>query len=173
MSDWTRRPYNAEWDRDAVTYLWIRSHAIQGARGRRLRRLLDTDENFRAHIPAVHWILEHASTTVLCDPERAEMSEQGPPIIYAFATVTDDPALLHYVAVKNTVIDKNDYALAAEMVQELTATLRSGEVVGVTQEIPLLNRPEMRALNAGRGERWYMDDTYFARMFGEQQKRSA
>lgn len=163
MTDWLKRPYCPDTDEDVVVSMWLTSHLRDGARGRRLRRVIDGDAETEAYRPAVHTLLRFASCDVLCDPT----TDGTEPIVWAWACFDLEPTpALHYVAVKKSAHEDGDYKLAAEMVTELLRPLHVCKVpVGLTAEIPLLNRPEMKALGAGRRDGWYVDDTFFARTF--------
>ena len=177
MADWLKRPYCAATDRDAVTHLWVRSHARDGARGKRLRRLLDVDEDFRAHLPGIQWVLDSAGTAVevLVDPERAE----GPAAsVWGFAARESAPdsrhaGVLHYVALRQPILE-GGWDLVAEMLQELLApVLAQDGPIALTCEIPLLREPELKARGVGRTNRCYTDDTWWMRQWGARRQDGA
>ena len=64
---------------------------------------------------------------------------------------------------------KQAYESQLEMVRDLLGPLAGKRMVAVTMEVPLLNKPEAKAAGI-RGERWYTDDTYFARLLGQKER---
>lgn len=161
MTDWLKRPYAPE-DYEEVAYLWIKTHSSDGVRGRRLRYALDRKKDFAEHEPAVRLLLSKSETWLIVDPA-------DPSSVWAMACLEPDPATLHYVAVKPTALEILGWDMALEMVRDLLGPLAGKRMVAVTMEVPLLNKPEAKAAGI-RGERWYTDDTYFARLLGQKER---
>lgn len=118
MSDWIRRPYNREWDEDAIAYLWLKSYCHSRA-GLRAGAHVDASPEelvfLDAHRPIVEWLLGNAKTEVLCDPDRSEPSEAGPPIVWAFACTSGND-VIHYALAKRSAVKAR---LSGDMLRDL------------------------------------------------------
>jgi hypothetical protein len=115
-AEWTKRAYVPE-DEDALVYLWCNSYlrSAEGiARGcyTPFRRADEQrgDEKQRANIrgmwaeqaPLVEQLLRSTTVEVVCDPERAYASDDGPSVVWGFASTSGD--VVHYVSVKRNVV---------------------------------------------------------------------
>ena len=137
----------------AVVALWLADHEAGGVRARRLGRRSPgaTSADSVALARYVRWLVARAVVTVATDLDE--------PILFGFAAWEPDLSALHYAAVVPTLLGDPD--LAAELLRVLLAPLEA-ETVGITMEIPALNRPELKALGVRRA-RWYHDSTWQAR----------
>ena len=169
-ADWVKRPYIAADDEDALVYLWCASYlrSIEGvARGASVPHGLAGETQQRPEVRAasramwaeqallVEWLLAHADTQVVCDPERSRASDAGPAVIWGFSCCSGD--VVHYVSIKRDVAQVP--GLAAEIARAL---------LGDRLERPCRYTHELVELHSGRwGLRvprsWGWDSLWLAR----------
>lgn len=158
MTDWVRRPYNPAWDEDAVMYLWLKSycHSRAGLRAGAHVDATPAEIQFIAeHRPIVEWLLTNAKTEVLCDPERVEPSDLGPPVVWAFAC-TSEPDVVHYALAKRSAMR---VGLSGDMLKELLGERLHSPCIYTFDQVELsARRCEMHGIQ--RPTAWRPDPTW-------------
>lgn len=158
MSDWVKRAYDPETDEDAVLFTWIRS--LAGSRyGTQLGAHVAESDAARdfwdAHRPMVLRLMDASDIVVICDPDRATVSADGPPLIWGWLC-TEGEELIHYVLVKRNVVREG---LGADIVRDLLGS-RLSRPQRYTFELVEMKKLQRELLVPIS---WALDTCHFAR----------
>lgn len=158
--DWVKRPYVQEWDHDALLYLWTRSycHSKSGMRIGAHKDRSDEEKIFVEEIsPIISYLLSTQNVEVICDPDRAEPSEDGPPIIWAFACTSEDD-IVHYALAKKNAIKAG---LSGAMLEDLLGPKLQKRVFYTFEPVEL-SENRCREHSMERPKNWRPHPTWIA-----------
>lgn len=172
-TEWLLRAYGEdERDEEAMHYLlgisYTRSRAGQRAGASKAGRKVDDANSeavpkqrafLAAHNPIWTWLLEHATTTLLVDPEQRH-------IVWAWLITSGD--VVHAVGCKRTWTEHepNETPLSVDMVKALLGDrLKKHQVCSL--ELPQMRTRGDSAIGIDRPQTWSLDPTWLlTRMHG-------
>lgn len=160
--EWLIRPYDAALDEDGLHYLlgvsYTRTRAGQRAgasrAGRPMPGLRDEDMVARqrafleAHRPVWTWLLTHAETSLLVDPD-------APGIVWGWLVTSGDD-VLHACGVKRSIIEQG---LGPDVVRALLGGRLERHQV-CTLELPQMRTRGPDAAGVDRPRTWSLDPTW-------------
>lgn len=152
-SDWTIRAGVPE-DEGCLVSMWLKGYAH--SRDARESGYADAREDgspdeiafWRVHQPIVTSLVRRATVRVACDPARSTYEPGRPAVIWAWTC--SSPGMLHWVAVKRSVVR----LLGADVAREMVADLLGADMHADIRV--MFDLVDLRPLNVN-GEKWKRD----------------